>query len=237
MYEAVRIGKTGPTTAGRFALTVGRAGFDGLVVIGDQADLPDVDAATLADRHRLDVALGVEIDVDSKAAASGAIGNWRPQATVLSVRGGSPEMNRFAAESPRVDVLAAPLAGEGDLNHVMAQAAAENGVAIEVDLSRVLRASGGTRVKAISGLRKLHDLLQDADAPFVVTAGARTHLQVRGPRELIAVGEQIGFDREEVTAGLQEWGAIVERTRARRDPDAVAPGVHVEDPEDADPWS
>jgi ribonuclease P/MRP protein subunit RPP1 len=233
MYEAVRISPTGPTTPDRFALTVGRAGFDGVVVIGDQADLPEVDAAALTDRHGIDVALGVEIDADSKAAASGAIGNWRPKATVLTLRGGTPELNRFAVESPRVDVLAAPLSGEGDMNHVMARAAADNGVAVEVDLSRVLRASGGTRVRAVAGLRKLHDLLQDADAPFVVTAGARSHLEVRGPRELIAVGEQIGFERAEIEAGLHRWGEIVERTRTRRDPDAVAPGIHVEDREDA----
>jgi ribonuclease P/MRP protein subunit RPP1 len=237
MYEAVRVSPTGPTTPGRFALTVGRVGVDGVVLIGDQADLPTVDPETLADRHGLDVAMGVEIDADTKAAASGAIGNWRPKATVLSVRGGSPAMNRFAVESPRVDVLTAPLAGDGDFNHVMARAAAENGVAVAVDLSRVLRRSGGTRVRAIAGLRKLRDLLADADAPFVVTAGAGSHLQVRGPRELIAVGQQVGFEREAVAAGLREWGAIVERTRDRRDPDAVAPGVHVEDPEDDDPWS
>ncbi|MFW6384027.1 MAG: RNase P subunit p30 family protein [Halodesulfurarchaeum sp.] len=227
MYEAARVSSAGPTTAARFVLTLSRAGYDGVVLLGDQSEMPTVDTAALRDRYGVDVALGVEIDVDSKAAASGAIGNWRPKATVLALRGGSPELNRFAVESPRVDVLTAPLAGEGDLNHVMAQAAAGNGVAVEVDLSRVLRRRGGTRVRAIAGLRKLRDLLANAEAPLVVTAGARTHLQVRGPRELIAVAEQVGFDPDEVEAGLAAWGEIVARTR--RDPDTVGPGIRLED--------
>ncbi|MDZ7850566.1 MAG: RNase P subunit p30 family protein [Halodesulfurarchaeum sp.] len=234
MYDAVHVESEATTTPGRFALTVSRAGFDGMVVRNCQSAMVDVDASVLADRYQIDVVRGIEITARDKATASGAIGNRRPEAEILLVRGRDPELNRFAVESPRVDVLADPMGGDGDVNHVIAEAAARNGVAFEVNLGPVLRESGGTRVRAIRRLRKLRELIEDANAPFVVSGAPRTHLEVRGPRELLAVGEQIGFDREQIRAGLETWGQIAERTRKRRDPSQVAPGVRIEDePESA----
>ncbi|MFP4530496.1 MAG: RNase P subunit p30 family protein [Halodesulfurarchaeum sp.] len=229
MYEAVHVETDGETTPGRFAVTVSRAGFDGMVLRNRQSAMAEVDADALASRHAIDVLCGIEITARDKATASGAIGNRRPEAEILLLRGRDPELNRFAVESPRIDVLADPMGGDGDVNHVIAEAAAENGVALEVNLGPVLRESGGTRVRAIRRLRKLRELIEDAAAPYVVSGAPRTHLAVRGPRELLAVGEQIGFDREQIRAGLETWGQIAERTRARRDPSQVAPGVRIED--------
>ncbi|MFB6086571.1 MAG: RNase P subunit p30 family protein [Halodesulfurarchaeum sp.] len=229
MYEAVHVEAGGETTPGRFALTVSRAGFDGMVVRNRQSAMVEVEADPLAERYGIDVVRGIEIAAREKARASGTIGNRRPEAEILLLRGRDPELNRFAVESPRVDVLADPMGGEGDVNHVIAEAAARNEVALEVDLGPVLRETGGTRVRAIKRLRKLRDLIEDADAPFVVSGSPRTHLEVRGPRELLAVGAEIGFDRGQVRDGLAAWGRIVDRTRARRDPSRVAPGVRIED--------
>ncbi|MFB6110725.1 MAG: RNase P subunit p30 family protein [Halodesulfurarchaeum sp.] len=231
MYEGVRVHAGGGTTPARFALTAARAGFDGLVLRNRQSAPVDAEAGTLADRYGIDVVRGIEITAREKSAASGAIGNRRPETDVLLLRGRDPEMNRFAVETPRVDVLADPMGGAGDVNHVIANAAARNGVALEVTLGPVLRQSGDDRVRAIQGLRKLRELIEDAGAPFVVSAAPETHLQVRGPRELLAVGELIGFDREQIEAGLDRWGEIARRNRARRDPAVVSPGVRIEDPE------
>lgn len=229
MYEAVHVESEGETTPGRFALTVSRAGFDGMVVRNLQSSMAEVDVDGLNEEYGIDVVRGIEITARDKATASGAIGNRRPEAEILLLRGRDPELNRFAVESPRVDVLADPMGGDGDVNHVIAEAAAQNGVALEVNLGPVLRETGGTRVRAIRRLRKLRELIEDADAPFVVSGAPRTHLDVRGPRELLAVGAQIGFDREQLRAGLETWGQIAERTRRRRDPSQVAPGVRIED--------
>jgi ribonuclease P/MRP protein subunit RPP1 len=124
------------------------------------------------------------------------------------------------------------MAGNGDVNHVLAEAAAEHAVALEVDLSPVLRSSGGRRTRAIAGLRKLRDLIEHAGAPHVVSADPRSHLHVRAPRELLALGEAIGLDREWIEAGLREWGRIAARNRERLSEAYVAPGVWtVERPE------
>ena len=134
-------------------------------------------------------------------------------------------MNRFAVEHPPVDVLAHPMAGDGDVNHVMANAAAENGVHLEVSLSRILRADGGARVQAVRDLRKLREIVEACGAPYVVSADPYSHLQLRAPRELAALGETLGFSAEQLTTGLAEWGRLADRNRHRRSDSFIGPGV------------
>jgi len=225
MYEAVHARPDGASTVARMAATAADCGFSGVVVRNHGDEPADYDAGAIGERYGVDVVDGVEIRAESRSRAGGFLGSHRPERTVVLVHGGDSDINRFAAESERVDVLAHPMAGEGDVNHVIAEAAADNGVALEVDLSSVLRASGGRRARAIADLRKLGELIEHADAPYVVSADPRSHLQMRAPRELLAVGEVVGFDRETIEAGLAEWGRIAERNRERLSEAYVAPGV------------
>lgn len=221
-YEAVHAYPDGEATAARLAKTAAEYGFAGVVVRTREADY---DAVALSETYSVDVVRGVEIVADGPESASGAVGNFRADCDVLAVRGGSPTLNRFAAEQDRVDVLTRPFADRGDLNHVLVRAAADHGVCIEVDLGPVLRTGGGRRVRYLQKLRKLRELLDAYDAPFVVSATPASHLQLRAPRELIAVGEHIGFDAEAMRTGLREWGRIAARNRERRGDAFVSPGV------------
>jgi len=58
-----------------------------------------------------------------------------------------------------------------------------------------------------------------------VSANARSHHQLRAPRELVAVGEAVGFDAEAVREGLRAWGDLAERNRERRSEGFIQPGV------------
>lgn len=228
MYEAVHARPEGASTVARLAATAADYGFDG-VVVRNAADADDGDADSYRERIRetydVDVVEAATVTADDPDGAAGAVGHRRSEVTLLVVRGGTAALNRFAAEEPRVDVLARPMAGEGDLDHVVAKAAARNGVRIEFDLGPVLRSSGGRRVQHLQALRKLRELVEQYDVPFVVSAHAGSHLQLRAPRELRAVGEAAGFDADQIAAGLREWGALAERNR-RRDSEAfVEPGV------------
>ncbi|AKH98076.1 RNase P subunit p30 family protein [Halanaeroarchaeum sulfurireducens] len=225
MYDAVRIHANGRTTTARFVSTAAEAGFDGVVVANSHENGADVDVPHIRSEYGIDIVGGVEVATTDKGVASTAIADRRPKTAVLMVRGGTPTMNRYAVETPAVDVLRDPMAGDGDVNHVLVKAAVRNDVRIEVNLGRVLRASGGPRVQALRGLRKLRDLLEYYDAPLVVTADPKTHLQVRGPRELLAVGDRIGFDEETIRRGLTEWQRIAETNREKLSPEYVAKGV------------
>jgi ribonuclease P/MRP protein subunit RPP1 len=80
-------------------------------------------------------------------------------------------------------------------------------------------------VKRLRKLRKLRELVAAYDAPYVVSATPRSHLQLRAPRELAALGEVLGFDADDVLAGLDAWGRLAERNRHRGSESFIAPGV------------
>jgi ribonuclease P/MRP protein subunit RPP1 len=225
VYEAVHANPDGDSTVARFAATAASVGYDGVVVRSRSDAQPDVDHEVVAEEYGIDVVSGVELDAENTSQASGAIANLREQATVLVARGGTPELNRFVGESQRVDVLAGPMRGRGDVNHVVVKAAERNAVHLEFDFSRVLRASGGERVQALRGLRKLRELVDHYDAPYVVSVDPESHLQLRAPRELLAVGEEIGFDRDQIRTGLESWGELAERNRHRMSEDFITSGV------------
>jgi len=229
MYEAVHARPDGPSTVARQARTAADYGFDGIVVRnhGDGGAPDDIEA--VRDRVDVDVVDAIEIRADDPSQASGLVGNYRSKRTVVVVHGGDRALNRFAVENPAVDVLAHPMADDGDFNHVLAKAAAEHGVRVEFNLHPVVHDSGGSRVRRLRGLRKLRELVADADAPYVVSADPRSHLELRAPRELSALGETIGFDADDIRSGLAEWGRLAARNRDRLADSFVEPGVRLDD--------
>lgn len=223
MYEAVHVGPDGGSVD-QLVGTAADYGFEG-VVLRTRSDSPAVDTEALGDKHEIDVVDGVEVRAGSSGEAGGRVGALREGWTIVAVRGGTDAMNRFAVETPEVDVLADPMAGDGDFNHVLAKAAVENGVRVEFSLAPVLRESGGRRVQALQSLRKLREIVGYYDAPYVVSADPTSRFELRAPRELAAVGEAIGFDREAIEEGLAEWGRLAQRNRAIDSDSFIEPGV------------
>jgi len=221
-YEAITAYPAGTSTVSRYAKTAARHGFDGLVVRTRDAAY---DPVAIGDRYGIDIVDGIEVDAENPESASGSIGNFREACTLLLVRGGTNALNRYAVEQDRVDVLTRPMAGDGDFNHVLARAAETHGVRVEFDFGPVLREAGGQRVQALRGLRKLRELVEQYDTPYVVSGTPRSHFGLRAPRELIALGEQIGFSAAGIETGLAEWGRLAARNRERTDDSFVAPGV------------
>lgn len=224
-YAAVRARPDGDSTVARLAVTAADYGFDGIVVRNHGNSPASYDPSAVRAASGIDVVSGVEVRASDRSTASGYIGNHRPNHAIVAVHGGHTAMNRFAVEQASVDVLAHPMAGDGDLNHVLAKAARDNGVRLEVDLRPVLRSTGGKRVRAVAALRKLRELIEAFDVPFVVSAGVTSHLELRSPRELVAVCERLGFDAEQAEDGLGEWGRLADRNRRRQSDRFVEPGV------------
>lgn len=225
MYEAVHASPDGDSSVARMALTASEYGYDGIVVRNHGDALATYDVQRIATEYGVDVVEGVEVRADDPSRASGFVGNHRESKTIVAVHGGDVATNRFAVEQPAVDVLAHPMAGDGDFNHVLAKAAARNDVHVELSLSRVLRADGGARVQALRDLRKLRELLADVGAPFVVSADPRSHLQLRAPRELRALGTVLGFEPGTIETGLDAWRDLAQRNRSRMSDTFVEPGV------------
>lgn len=235
MYEAVHAHPDGQSTVARLALTASRYGFEGIVV-RNHGDAPaSYDPTTIREDYGIDVVTAVEVRTDEPSRASGFVGSHREDQTLVVVHGGDPAINRFAVEQAAVDVLAHPMAGDGDVNHVLAETAKRNGVRLECSLGPVLRRQGGARVQALADLRKLREIIEAVDAPYVVSGDPVSHLEVRAPRALKALGETIGFAPERIETGLTEWGTLARRNRARQSDAFVEPGVwRVEEAADED---
>jgi ribonuclease P/MRP protein subunit RPP1 len=228
--EAVHAHPDGEATVARMALTASEYGFDGIVVRNHGDSPASYDPERIREAYGIDVATGVEIRAEDPSRASGFVGNHREDVTLVAVHGGDPGINRFAVGQPAVDVLAHPTRGEGEFDHVHAREAADNGVRIELSLRPLLIEAGGTRVRAIADLRRLADLIEQYDTPYVVSVDPRSHLGLRAPRDLAALGEAVGVPEGWVEAGLAEWGRLVQRNRTLHER-GVERGVWVE-PED-----
>lgn len=232
-YEAVHAAPDGESTPERLVRTASEYGYDG-VVVRNHGDAPaEYDPESLADTYGIDVVTGVEVRAEDPSRASGFVGNHRDLRTIVAVHGGTNRLNRFAVEQSAVDVLAHPMAGDGDFNHVLAKAAARNGVRVELSLRAVLREVGGRRVRALGDLRKLREILAEYDAPYVVSADPGSHYHLRAPRDLVALGETVGLDAATVEEGLAEWGRLAERNRFRTSESFVEPGVTLRTDADA----
>lgn len=231
MYEAVTAHPEGRATLSRFAETAARYGYDGIV---GRSGTTGATIESIRAEFDIDVVDAVEIDTSDPSVLAGTLGTERERRTLVIVRGGDDRINRQAVEDPRVDVLSTPMRGAGDVNHVLAATAARNGVRVEFDFGPVLRHSGGRRVRALSKLRKLRELVADAQTPFVVSGNPSSHLHLRAPRELRAVGEIIGFDPETVEEGLAEWGKLAARNRHNASDSVIEPGVEVERDQESD---
>lgn len=224
-YAAIHARPDCDSTVARMALTASEYGYDGIVIRNHGDSLPDYDAEAIRSAYDIDVVSGVEVRATDPAQASGFVGNHRPDAAVVAVHGGSVAMNRFAVERPAVDVLAHPMCDDGDFNHVLAKAAVENNVHVEFSFRSTLDSSGGHRVRHLQSLRKLRELVDNYDVPFVVSVDPASHLELRAPRELFALGETIGFSREQIETGLTAWGRLAARNRERFSERFVEPGV------------
>ncbi|MDJ1433480.1 RNase P subunit p30 family protein [Halostagnicola sp. A-GB9-2] len=225
MYEGVHARPDGESTVARLAKTAAEYGFDGVVVRNHDDSRSEFDADEITAEYGVDVVEGIEVRADAPEQASGSVGNYRSSTTILAVHGGTNAMNRFAVENEKVDVLAHPMAGSGDINHVLVKAALKNGVRLEFNLGDVLRESGGRRVRTIQSLRKLREIVDYYGAPYVVSADPRSHLEFRGPRELRALGDQLGISPEWIETGLEEWKELAERNREIQSDSFIEPGV------------
>jgi len=211
MYEAVTAHPEGSSTVARLAEVAADMDYDGLVIRNATRAIPDRPLEDIAGETGIDLVDGLELDPEVPDDASGRLPHLREQVTLLVVAGGSTRINRFVCQQERVDVLSRPLLPDGPYFEVgTAKAAISNDVAVEIDLSPLML-RGGTRVRYAKRLHQLWRIIEHYEVPYVVSLRPSSHLQLRGWRELRALGAVVGIDSDAVSAGLAEWGRIASR--------------------------
>ncbi len=171
---------------------------------------------------------GVEIIAKNTQDLSNKISRFRDIADIILVSGGDLDINRAACENPKVDILAHPEYKRKDsgIDHVMAEAAAKNKVAIELNFRSFLHASGRARSYLLSSMQRNVMLARKFDAPVIVTSAAENIWEMRGGKELSTLAYLAGMDVENAintASSIPEF--LVRRVKEIKSPEFVMPGV------------
>lgn len=168
----------------------------------------------------------VFLEADDWGELKRKIGQNRENADVLVFRGGDEDLNRKAAEDSRIDVLLHPEKGRKDsgINHVVAEEAAMNDVAIGFDL-RMLDSSSKTRSHILRHWNRNLMLCDKYDAPYIITSGAGEKFDLRAPRDLASIIDSLGYKGSKAISGFPEQ--ILERAERVKEERFVRPGEKV----------
>jgi ribonuclease P/MRP protein subunit RPP1 len=170
---------------------------------------------------------GIELVEENPSKLHGLVGKFRKNADVLIVHGGSEKVNRAAVENSSVDILNHPSFDRSSgINQVLAKSAADNEVAIGLNLRAFLHSRGSRRIHLLTDLRANLDLARKYDVPLVLSSDAMSCYDLRSPRELLALAELFGLEENEAFDALS---TVPERILARNRPSPgnVREGVEV----------
>jgi ribonuclease P/MRP protein subunit RPP1 len=157
----------------------------------------------LCDGVKGDYPSGIEIHARGKKELKAKLGQ---KFDYTLVRGGDYNINRLAVADKRVDILAHPDLGRRDsgVDSVIARAAGENKVAIEVNLGRVINSWGLNRVYVIRNIRRNLILARKYSVPLVATTGAKSFIELRGCEGVHHLLRLMGFEEEEIIDAMYE---------------------------------
>lgn len=151
----------------------------------------------------------------------------REEADVLVFKGGDAELNRKAAEDTRIDVLLHPEKGrkESGIDHVIAEKAAENRVAIGFDLQQLI-SDEKQQTHVLTAWSKNLELCEKYDTPYIITTGARRESDLRAPRDLASIIKSLGFKGNRAVSSHPRQ--ILERVERVDEDGFIRPGAEVD---------
>ena len=210
----------------RMVLEAKKLGYSGICLSsinpGNVILSPDI---TTHLTKNFDVYTGIEIKEDNVSKMKKNAGKLREKADIIIIFGGSEEVNRAALEEGRVDILSHSASRGSPLNHILAKAASYNGVALDFNPDAIIMQRGGSRIKILSALRKNVQLARKYDVSMIITSNAKSHYDLRGPREMMALGMIMGMTQNEALQALSSVPqAVIKRNL---DHNRIMDGVEV----------
>jgi len=156
-------------------------------------------------------AFGVEIKAGVKSKAK----DIRKNVELIAGEG------RPALETNEVDIAFCE-----EVDYVMARIAKRNNVAIAFSLHPIIHSSKRGRGELLSRYFNAAKLIRKYKAPFLLTSGAVSKWDLRGPSDLIAFGKVLGFNQKDCERALS--GRILKENRKRLGGKWIIPGVEAE---------
>jgi ribonuclease P/MRP protein subunit RPP1 len=208
----------GSDSASRLALAARDLGYKGMIICNREPS-----RIFRADATRqiggIEVENGAEVSVANARALHSRLSAWRASYPFLLVEASREEITNAACESPNVDALL--FSADKWLSIAAARAARQSQVAIGFDLSPFFRLRAGPRARWLEALERNLVLARKFDLSMILACRARSRLDLRGPREILAMAEMAGFEPAEAEAAMLLPERILQENKRRW----LSPGV------------
>jgi ribonuclease P/MRP protein subunit RPP1 len=193
---------SGDSSVRRMALEASALGFDSMVAI-------DTPAGTC---QGVAVLSGVLIhDVPARDLQS-RVKRAKENGTVVAVQAGNNGFNRLAISTKGVHLLTGIQDAEKNaFDHVAAKMAADNGVAIDLDLSPLITGRGTARQRALHRYRDVMVLERRFGFSLTLSSHARSILDMRAVREVTGLCSLLDMEAEDVERALSAVGRVTAR--------------------------
>ncbi len=221
-YECLKALPEGSDSASRFALAAKHLGYRGIIVCNAEPEKIFWPRA-VSDIKGIDVAFGVQVNVSNPRMLKSRISSLRSRYPFISVQGSTDEVIRAACEDPSVDVLIPSDEARRPLGIAAVKAAKQNQVAVGFDLSPLIRLRGSSRSRWLDIQRRNIELARKFDLSMIITTNSRSHLDLRSPRDLLAMAEIAGFEHSEARDALK----LPDRLLALNRRNWLGPGVEL----------
>lgn len=195
----------GDSSVRRLALEAAALGFDSLVVI---------DTPVNATYGEVEVRAGLFIRNAGMKDVIAQVKRVKDPGTVVSVKAGDAGFNRAAVTLRGVHIIRGIHAADKNaFDHVTAKMAAENRVAIDIDLSVLIAGRGIARQRAIQRYRDVLVLRNRFEFPLTFSTYARSVLELRAVREISGLASLLGMDLSDVEQALAGVATVTAPSR------------------------
>lgn len=183
----------GDTTLRRFAGELELRGFTGAVAVG----IPE--SCTVGNVRFLS---GAEITAPTVKACRNALRNAR-KADIVMVHAGDAAFNRAVLGNVSFHILRGiHHTDRRAFDHVSARMAADRGIAVDIDLSRIITQSGVRRQRALERYRDIARLSRKYGVMLTLSSGSRSITNVRSVRAVTLLAECAGLTDVQVCRAL-----------------------------------
>jgi ribonuclease P/MRP protein subunit RPP1 len=189
----------GDTSVQRLALEAKSLGFDSLVALDSPAGIFD----------GVEILSGILVQDASMRDVIARVKRAKESGAVISVTARDNGFNRAVISLKGVHILRGIQAADKTaFDHVTAKMAADNNVAIDIDLSVLIAARGSSRQRAIHRYRDVLTFEHRFEFPVTLSSNARSYLHLRAVREITGLCSLIGMDIRDVEKALDAVGRV-----------------------------
>ena len=190
----------GDASLRRLADELEQRGFAGAIAVGIPA------GCTVGNVRFLS---GADITANSVKACRDAL-RGAPKTDVVMVHAGDAAFNRAILGNISLHILRGIChTDRRAFDHVSARMAADRGVAVDIDLSRIITESGSRRQRALERYREISRLSRKYGFMLTISSGGRSLTGLRSVRAFALLGAVAGLDKSQVCEALHTPEALM----------------------------